>query len=492
MVHARTASTPTPGPKRLPPPHLTALPGYARSRLLLDVAVLAAATGAALAGAASTDLFSVSAFWLSLSSVVTIAILAANGAYRTRVTPQILDDLRMVLGSTALAAMIVVFLRVVGADDPDTAPTAVRGWAFAALYLSGGRIGYEWARGRARRHGDGEPTLIVGAGKTGTVIARRLLNVPKLGMRPVAFLDDDPLEVPGRVEIPILATAEGEGLPDAVERLTHELKLDHVILAFSRGNHSEELRVAQLCHDLGIRTVSLVPRLFEGLPDRTRLERLGGLPLIFLEPADPKGWQFRFKYATDKLVAIVMLILLSPLLIAIAIAVAVTLGRPILYRQRRLGFDGRTFDLLKFRTMRPVAEGEAQLDHDPDPAGDVAPGGVEGTDRRTALGRMMRTLSVDELPQLLNVVRGEMSLVGPRPEREEFARNFEVTIHRYPERLRVRSGITGWAQVNGLRGKTSLSDRAEWDNYYIENWSPWLDLTILARTVLVVLRDRVE
>ncbi|MFQ5426236.1 MAG: sugar transferase, partial [Gaiellales bacterium] len=173
------------------------------------------------------------------------------------------------------------------------------------------------------------------------------------------------------------------------------------------------------------------------------------------------------------------------------VAVLTSLGRPILYKQERVGLDGRPFQILKFRTMRP-----------PNPSADnvialaprdTAPGGVEGQDRRTRVGTLLRRTSVDELPQLVNVLKGEMSLIGPRPERPEFARLFAARVDRYAERHRVKSGITGWAQVHGLRGKTSLSDRVEWDNYYIENWSLWLDFKILILTVAAVVRPgRVE
>jgi lipopolysaccharide/colanic/teichoic acid biosynthesis glycosyltransferase len=143
--------------------------------------------------------------------------------------------------------------------------------------------------------------------------------------------------------------------------------------------------------------------------------------------------------------------------------------------------------MLKFRTMRNAEweGGETELELPPD----TAPGGVEGEDRRTTLGAFLRRTSIDELPQLVNVLRGDMSLIGPRPERPEFVGLFEQSVYRYGERHRVKSGITGWAQVNGLRGKTSLADRVEWDNYYIENWSLWLDLKIALRTVVAVLRS---
>ena len=163
----------------------------------------------------------------------------------------------------------------------------------------------------------------------------------------------------------------------------------------------------------------------------------------------------------------------------IAAAIKVTSAGPVFYRDRRVGVGEREFEMLKFRTMRAPMEPVTL----PDLPHDTAPGGVEGDDRRTRFGTFLRRTSLDELPQLLNVVRGEMSLIGPRPERPDFVRLFERNVHRYGERHRVKSGITGWAQVHGLRGKTSLSDRVEWDNYYIENWSLWLDVKILLMTV---------
>jgi lipopolysaccharide/colanic/teichoic acid biosynthesis glycosyltransferase len=152
-----------------------------------------------------------------------------------------------------------------------------------------------------------------------------------------------------------------------------------------------------------------------------------------------------------------------------------------------VGRDGRVFDVLKFRTMREPTS--AAPDGFELPPG-VAPGGIEGEDRRTPFGRWLRDSSLDELPQLLNVLRGDMSLVGPRPERPEYVERFARDLVRYRDRHRVKSGITGWAQVNGLRGQTSISDRVEWDNYYIKNWSLRLDLRILALTVAEMLRAR--
>jgi lipopolysaccharide/colanic/teichoic acid biosynthesis glycosyltransferase len=169
-------------------------------------------------------------------------------------------------------------------------------------------------------------------------------------------------------------------------------------------------------------------------------------------------------------------------------------GGKVLFRQRRIGRDGKEFDLYKFRSMRVTPPAGEPKGQDAGPVkfllgGDTAPGGVEGEDRRTAVGRFLRRTSLDELPQLLNVLRGEMSLIGPRPERPEFVHLFMDDIVRYGDRHRVKSGITGWAQVHGLRGQTSLAERVEWDNYYIANWSLGLDVKILALTFVALFRN---
>jgi lipopolysaccharide/colanic/teichoic acid biosynthesis glycosyltransferase len=189
-----------------------------------------------------------------------------------------------------------------------------------------------------------------------------------------------------------------------------------------------------------------------------------------------------------------LVVVLAPVLLFTALAVRLSSPGPVMFRQRRVGRDGTMFDLYKFRSMR-MEKAQTKLGDDDSSAfqfllgGDTAPGGVEGDDRRTAVGRFLRRSSLDELPQLLNVLRGEMSIIGPRPERPEFVELFRQDIARYGDRHRVKSGITGWAQVHGLRGQTSLAERVEWDNYYIAHWSLGLDLKILALTLVSAFRN---
>jgi exopolysaccharide biosynthesis polyprenyl glycosylphosphotransferase len=272
-----------------------------------------------------------------------------------------------------------------------------------------------------------------------------------------------------------------------LDRLVRDYGVQHVLVTFSTAPHEVLLRLARRCEDLGVQ-VSFVPRLFERVGEKVSIDHIGGLPLVTAHHADPKGWQFAVKYTIDRLLAGMALLLLSPVLIGAMVAVRISLGRPIFFRQTRIGRDGRPFEMLKLRTMLPQRDGANVLEPEWFPRDDTAPGGVEGDDRRTRVGAFLRRTSIDELPQLINVVRGEMSLIGPRPERPEYVQMFEESVYRYGERHRVKAGITGWAQVNGLRGQTSLSDRVEWDNHYIENWSLWFDVKIAVLTVLSVFR----
>jgi lipopolysaccharide/colanic/teichoic acid biosynthesis glycosyltransferase len=188
------------------------------------------------------------------------------------------------------------------------------------------------------------------------------------------------------------------------------------------------------------------------------------------------------KYLTGRCLAFVALLVIAPALLGVALAVRLTSRGPVLFKQRRVGEGGEVFEMLKFRSMR-VADESGFV-----PAAGAAPGGVEGADRRTPVGRFLRRSSLDELPQLWNVVRGDMCLVGPRPERPEHVARFSADVPGYAHRHRVRVGLTGLAQVQGSRGATCIATRAELDNAYIEAWSLGLDLRILGRTVGAVLR----
>jgi exopolysaccharide biosynthesis polyprenyl glycosylphosphotransferase len=449
---------------------------WTRGALALDAIMLAAAAAATQLGAPGAGIVHIAPVWLALYGAFVLSLLYLRGMYAWRLRVSILDDARAVIATTALASMAVLSLRILlPGDVDDLAPQSLRLLAFSAAYLVAGRFALDWAQLSARRHGElGKPTLVVGAGRVGRLTAERLLQHPELGLQPVGFIDKEPLE-PSALPLPVL------GASWDLERLIEQRGIEHVVITFSTAPSEVLLREVQRCEELGV-AVSLVPRLFERVTRRLSVDHIGGLPLLSAQRTDPKGWQFAVKYTVDRIVAGALLLLTLPLLAVVALGTIVSVGRPIFFRQPRFGLDGREFEMLKFRSMRAAAE-PVEL---PDLPPDTAPGGVEGDDRRTRFGTFLRRTSLDELPQLLNVLKGDMSLIGPRPERPDFARLFERNVYRYGDRHRVKSGITGWAQVHGLRGKTSLSDRVEWDNYYIENWSLWLDVKILLMTLWAV------
>jgi exopolysaccharide biosynthesis polyprenyl glycosylphosphotransferase len=452
---------------------------WALACLSIDAAMLAAAVAATLVGSRGSGMPVLPAAWLASFCVLVLGFLWLRGMYRPRLKLELLDDLRALIAVTSLSAMVVLSMRVLFTDAAVDAAEVLRPWAFATAYVAAGRAALYWSQLAARRAGETtKPTLIVGAGRIGRLTARRLIEHPEFGLQPIGFLDKEPLDDAAELGLPVLGSSWD------LERIVQEYGVQQVIMTFSTAPHGVLLRLVERCEELGVE-VALVPRLFEKMTDRLRIDHLGGLPLLSARRPDPKGWQFAIKYAADRVIAAVLLVALLPVLAVTAVAVAVSLGRPILFRQARVGRDGRRFAMLKFRSMRLT---DARTSDFFEVGVDTAPGGVEGEDRRTRLGGFLRRSCLDELPQLINVLRGEMSLVGPRPERPEFVRLFEKDIHRYADRHRVKSGITGWAQVTGLRGKTSLSDRVEWDNYYIENWSLWLDVKILLFTALSVVK----
>jgi exopolysaccharide biosynthesis polyprenyl glycosylphosphotransferase len=455
---------------------------WAHTALVVDAAMLAAAAGATAIGAEHAGLPRLPLFWLAAFSAVCLLAARARGMYAPKLRLDVLDDLRGVVTVVSLAAMTTLALRVLLGHDPDDLSVEVfRPWVFAVVYLSAGRIALSWTQNRARTEGETvQPTLIVGAGRVGRLMARRLIDHPELGLRPIGFLDKEPMDGGDGPTLPVL------GASWDLDRLVSDYGVQHVIVTFSTAPHEVLLRLVRRCEELGVE-VSFVPRLFERVGERLTIDHLGGLPLVTARLANPKGWQFAVKYVVDRVVAAVALLLLSPILLGAMLAVRLSLGRPIFFRQTRIGRDGRPFEMLKLRTMLPQRDGANVVEPEWLPR-DTAPGGVEGEDRRTRVGAFLRRTCIDELPQLINVARGEMSLIGPRPERPEYVEMFEESVYRYGDRHRVKAGITGWSQVNGLRGQTSLSDRVEWDNHYIENWSLWLDVKIALWTVLSVFR----
>ncbi|MFL5844984.1 MAG: exopolysaccharide biosynthesis polyprenyl glycosylphosphotransferase [Solirubrobacteraceae bacterium] len=408
-----------------------------------------------------------------------MARLAMQGMYGSRpARMSSLDTIRHTVSSVLVAAVVALAAAaLLGAGHDEVRGLAVTG-AIGATLVATFRLVLAQARRRARLAGaSGKRAIIIGAGHIGVQLEQRLRKMPELGLEPVGFLDADPAPAyrdAGGIA-PIL------GAPADLAKTIRRTGAEHVIIAFSNAPDSTVQPLLRQCDELGLE-VSVVPRLFENVSSRQWVEHVGGLPLVGLHRVDPKSWQFAIKHALDRGFAALLLLAASPVFAVLAAAVRTSSPGPVFYRQRRVGRDGQEFDILKFRSMRMApAEATEELKARLAASG-AAPGGVEGDDRRTAIGTLLRRTSLDELPQLLNVLLGHMSLVGPRPERPDFVDHFGTTVRRYDDRHRVKSGMTGWAQVHGLRGQTSMTERIEWDNWYIQNWSLWLDLKILLMT----------
>jgi exopolysaccharide biosynthesis polyprenyl glycosylphosphotransferase len=475
------------------PQRLLEEPGWSVLRPTVDFVLLCLAVVLALGGVAVTP---VQAPLLALPPLVMV-LFFLRGLYRTRMRALVLDGILPVLSAVSVAAMTVAMIGLFANGEVPDQSDWIRTWLFALVAVGVGRIVLSTSQRIARsRKLIGKPVLIMGAGVVGAQVARRLENHPDYGLVPMGFVDDDPrstTEVGGR-DVPVLGTL------DELDTVVARTKVNHLIVAFSAVADARVSRLIQHCQEIGME-VSVVPRMFDTMNHRAGYETVGGLPLLTFSMVDPKGWQFAIKYGLDRVVATALLLVLSPLLVGVAILVRLSSPGPVFFRQCRVGRDGSVFDLYKFRSMRMASVQEGVASGASPGAGgegsevittlarDIAPGGVEGADRRTLVGRILRRSSLDELPQLFNVLRGDMSLIGPRPERPEFVEMFDQDVTRYGDRHRVKSGITGWAQVHGLRGNTSLAERVEWDNYYIAHWSLGLDLKILLLTVAALFRN---
>jgi Undecaprenyl-phosphate glucose phosphotransferase len=396
-----------------------------------------------------------------------------HGLYQVRRNRSSVEEGLAVLVATALATLLLIGIATFSRGFDYSRAVLVLFFVSDVLFVFAGRTAIRRYLEEAWRHGYGvRRVLVVGAGRLGRAVVDKLAEHPESGLRSVGFVDDDPEKVGASYRgVPILgATADAA-------RIVEEKRVDAVFLALPLQAHRAMLAVLK---DVArtVADVRVVPDLLQYITFRAGVEDLDGLPVVHLTQVPLTGWMSLVKRTLDLAIAGTALLLLSPLFAVIAIAIRLS-GGPILYRQQRMGLDGRPFEIVKFRSMRPDAEDES---------GPTWAGPEDS--RRTRVGRFLRRWSLDELPQLVNVVKGEMSLVGPRPERPEFVREFKEKFPQYMLRHRVRAGMTGWAQVNGWRGNTSVSKRIEYDLYYIENWSLALDIKILWMTLRYGLRHR--
>ena len=314
--------------------------------------------------------------------------------------------------------------------------------------------------------------LVVGTGEAAQLLISKIQGAPYLGYNLLGVVGRDDRAAPGlAATVPVLGCAED--LP----RLIEQHAVDEVIIAAPEASDEEMVRLIALAHHDRL-SIKVFPELFEIMTAGVTIDDLGGLPLLSVRDVQLRGWKLTLKRGLDLLGSALGLVLISPFLLLVALLIKLDSPGPVFYVQERMGLDAKPFMMFKFRSMRRDADANG-------PAWTV-----RDDPRRTRLGALLRRLSIDELPNLINVLLGDMSLVGPRPEQPAFVHQFQQIVPRYMERHHEKAGMTGWAQVNGLRGDTSIYERTKYDLWYIENWSVWLDVKILIRTAVRLFFDR--
>jgi exopolysaccharide biosynthesis polyprenyl glycosylphosphotransferase len=390
----------------------------------------------------------------------------AMGLYRRRITRSVLDDLPATATGATLAVVPALMVGLGTGAVTD-------GWVLrlGVVLLVGvvavRALSYAQIRRLRLRGSIDYPTLMVADGPLAQLLAGRIKEHPEAGRRLVGTL------ATGRRRFADDLRYLGE--PTELARVIKRHGISDVVVGYGALPSAELVDVLRTCDRLDVE-IYVVPRLFEMHRLSREEDCLWDIPLRRVQRSAHRVLTWRVKRLFDVCVSAAALAALTPLLAVTAAAVRLELGSGIIFRQARVGLDGHSFSLLKFRSMRSL------------PRGVESPWVVDGSDRLGRVGRFIRRYSIDELPQLINVLRGDMSIVGPRPERPEYVDQFVLSVPRYGHRHRVPVGLTGLAAVNGLRGDTSIVDRAQFDNWYIENWSLWLDMKIIARTALAVVR----
>ncbi|WP_422774790.1 sugar transferase [Plantactinospora sp. WMMC1484] len=400
---------------------------------------------------------------------LTITIFAAGGLYRGRRHMSILDELPSLCGRLLASSAIVAIIAAMRHGSVDYMTDFMRGVALSAgLVIVGRAITRQAVLVARKRRWVEHNAIVIGSGTIAAELARLLRRYPQYGLRFAGFVDAEAERAP--TSPPLLGTL------DRLPGLLQLVECD--VLVVAEPDYPEPRLMELLARpEYATCDIWIVPRLWGsrspgGLPDH-----IGAIPVVQIRHTSLSGLRWMVKRASDLLFASVALVVLSPVLLLCMVATWLEGGRGVFFHQERIGRYGRPFYVIKFRTMQPADEIESRTHWS-----------IAGDRRVGPVGRFMRRTSLDELPQLWNILRGDMTVVGPRPERPYFVEKFSAEHPDYAMRHRVPVGLTGLAQVSGLRGDTPISDRARFDNYYIENWSLWLDTKVLLRTVVEVFR----
>ncbi len=406
--------------------------------------------------------------------LVWLLIFKAQGMYGARRNVPLADELFTIVKLVTLGMLVVMsaafFYRAFSYSR------IVFGllWVTSIIAIFVGRYSlYHIEKGIYRRGRELRNAVIIGGNETAELICQKLYNHPLLGYRLVGYFADRTYRNTER------ATNDRAGLQQlshlgTLENVSQKILSENVELALIALTYGEYPKLSELirdCEGVNIEFM-LVPDILEVMTSGVKVKEIEGIPFIRIKSLPMTTWGRIAKRLFDIILSTIFLIVLSPLFLFVAIAIKLESKGSVFFRQERIGIDGKKFEMWKFRSMRMSAEQET---------GPVWT--KEDDTRRARVGTFLRKTSIDELPQLINVVKGEMSLVGPRPERPYFVEQFRNLVPKYLDRHRVKTGITGWAQVNGFRGNTSLQERIRYDIYYIENWSFWFDVKIVLKTL---------
>lgn len=405
------------------------------------------------------------------TAVITVMIFAAGGLYRGRRHLSILDLLPSLVARLLVAAAIVAMIAAQRHESAAYVAEFMRTVAASAGIVVAGRAITTYAVLRARRrrwveHG----AIVVGIGPTALELARLLRRYPQYGLRFTGFVCDHDAEIPELAQSALL------GKIDDLPQIVEAVECEAIIIADCEASESRLIEIVRDPALLGL-DIWIVPRMRDFHTQTGQPDHIGAIPVSRLHRPTLTGPKWALKRTFDILFASVLLVLVSPIMAMCALAVLIEGGRGVLFRQQRIGRHGKPFHVRKFRSMRPATENESQTQWS-----------IADDSRVGPIGRILRRTSLDELPQLWNILRGDMTFVGPRPERPYFVEQFSTEHPKYTMRHRVPVGLTGLAQVSGLRGDTPISDRTRFDNFYIDNWTLWLDVKVLLRTIAEVFR----
>ena len=408
-------------------------------------------------------------------AVLSVILLTDGGRYRARLHISVLDELPHILGRLLAAGAVVATVFALLHQQEEVTEFLETALVGIALVVAGRILTNQLILLGRRRRVVAHRTVVIGGGVVAVELLVLLARHPQYGLYPVGYVDD----APGSGDRPVAAgAAPWLGAVENLDTIVHHSAADVVIIADGELSESLLLDVLRRPACVGV-DLMMVPRLHQFCRQTGLGDHIGSIPMTRIRTPRLRGPAWAVKRGVDILASSVVLVLSAPLLLACAIGVRIEGGPGVLFRQERVGRDGARFMCLKFRSMRPATalEGATRWS-------------IADDDRVGPFGKLLRRTGFDELPQLWNILRGDMTLIGPRPERPHFVDKFSQEFPRYEHRHRVRSGLTGLAQVSGLRGDVPIADRARFDNYYIENWSLWLDAKILLRTFAEVLFAR--